>query len=388
MAKNHYVPQLILKKFSNSNNGRICIYNIKTGELLENVNCKNHFFEKDIYTDEVEKKFNEKIESAFGDFLSNFVLKQQEKVILNRKQLRLIKKFLLLSVFRSKSSMEFISKERDSYQIFKNLPSFKSFEDTEIKNENDEAYWMRTLNVILDSDGSPESILRHPLKTFVAYRWSLVINAGYLAFWDSKTDKDDFVITDIGMTSENEKGWNGINIYNFKKTQSIAKYIEKSVNKDEQILLMNSLGMCSYFHENFQMFPISSNRMIVLISPYFKLYYTNQNKNLPALSDLSYLDNDKLFLPNDVNYKKEQTGLTHTYDKEDKYIYEIKELTSKEVQYCNALFMDRIDTHLGFSSLNNAVKSIFKYKKLNSYPYTPRVDYGKLYQIINDRYNK
>ena len=50
--------------------------------------------------------------------------------------------------------------------------------------------------------------------------------------------------------------------------------------------------------------------------------------------------------------------------------------------------MDRIDTHLGFSSLNNAVKSILKYKKLNSYPYTPRVDYDRLYQIINDRYNK
>lgn len=388
MAKNHYVPQLILKKFSNSNNGRICIYNIKTGELLENVNCKNHFFEKDIYTDEVEQKFNEKIESTFGDFLSNFVLKQQEKVILNRKQLRLIKKFLLLSIFRSKSSIEFLRKERESYYIFKQFTRFSTFEEKIKESENDEEYWMRTLNVILDSDGSPESILKHPLKTFVAYRWSLIINAGYLAFWDSKTDKDDFVITDIGMTSENEKGWNGINVHNFKKTQSIANCIEKSTDKEEQILLMNSLEMCSYFHENFQMFPISSNRMIVLISPYFKLYYTNQNKNLPALSDLSYLDNDKLFLPNDVNYKKEQTGLTHTYDEEDEYIYEIKELTSQEVQYCNALFMDRIDTHLGFSSLNNAVKSILKYKKLNSYPYIPRVDYDKLYQIINDRYNK
>lgn len=388
MAKNHYVPQLILKKFSNSNNGRICVYNIKTGELLENVNCKNHFFEKDIYTDEVEQKFNEKIESTFGDFLSNFVLKQQEKVILNRKQLKLIKKFLLLSIFRSKSSIEFLKKEREGYYIFKQFPRFSTFEEKIKENEDDESYWMRTLNVILDSDGSPESILKHPLKTFAAYRWSLIINAGYLAFWDSKADKDDFVITDIGMTSENEKGWNGINVHNFKKTQSIANCIEKSTNKEEQVLLMNSLEMSSYFHENFQMFPISSNRMIVLISPYFKLYYTIQYKNLPQLSDLSYLDNDKLFSPNDVNYKKEQTGLNHIYDEEDEYIYEIKELTSQEVQYCNALFMDRINTHLGFSSLNNAVKSILKYKKLNSYPYTPRVDYNKLYQIINDRYNK
>lgn len=388
MAKNHYVPQLILKKFSNSNNGRICIYNVKTGELLENVNCRNHFLERDIYTDEVEQKFNEKIESVFGDFLSNYILNQREEISLTRKELRLIKKFLLLSIFRSKSSIKFLEKERESFKLYKNLPEYKDFEEKLIENETSEDYWHRTLNVILDSDGSPESILRKPLKTFPAYRWALVINAGYLAFWDCDSTKDDFVITDIGMTSENEKGWNGVTVHNIKKTSSLLNILEQTQDELEKNNLVRTLYMSAKFHENFQMFPISAKRMIVLISPYFKVYYANQHKGLTSLSDLSYLENDELFKPNSVVYKKTQNGIEYDYDEDDKYVYQIKKLKTKEVQYCNALFMDRIDTHLGFSSLNNAVKSILKYKKLNSFPYIPRVNYDKLYQIINERYNK
>ena len=55
--------------------------------------------------------------------------------------------------------------------------------------------------------------------------------------------------------------------------------------------------------------------------------------------------------------------------------------------YCNELFMDRINTYLGFTSLNKVVKSIFSYKKANSYPYVPRVDYTELYKLINERFN-
>ena len=69
-----------------------------------------------------------------------------------------------------------------------------------------------------------------------------------------------------------------------------------------------------------------------------------------------------------------------------KYIYDIKKLTSKETRYCNELFLDRIDTFVGFSSLNKVVGSLFAYKKDNSYPFTPRVDYTELYTIINKKY--
>lgn len=67
-------------------------------------------------------------------------------------------------------------------------------------------------------------------------------------------------------------------------------------------------------------------------------------------------------------------------------IYKIKKLNSKETRYCNELFLDRINTWVGFTSLNKAVGSIVAYKRVNSYPFVPRVDYTELYKIINERY--
>ena len=48
--------------------------------------------------------------------------------------------------------------------------------------------------------------------------------------------------------------------------------------------------------------------------------------------------------------------------------------------------MDRINTWLGFTSLNKVVGSIVAYKRANSYSLFPRVDYTELYKIINERY--
>ena len=108
---------------------------------------------------------------------------------------------------------------------------------------------------------------------------------------------------------------------------------------------------------------------------------------VPDLSDLTVIPNEKLFEPNQNHYVLPQMpNQGYQYHEDDKYIYDVKVLTTDEIRYCNALFMDRIDTHLGFSSLNHAVGSIVRYKKLNEPPYVPRVDYTKLYQIIEKRY--
>jgi hypothetical protein len=142
------------------------------------------------------------------------------------------------------------------------------------------------------------------------------------------------------------------------------------------------------FSENFMMFPISSKRMIVLISPFFKLKDKYADfAPPPKLEELTVIPNPKLFEPNRNSYIYPQKfGQPFKYHKDDQYIYDVKTLSSSEIRYCNALFLDRIDTYLGFSSLEHAVGSIIKYKKLNDPPYVPRVDYTSLYKIIQDRY--
>lgn len=381
MSNNHYVPRLILRKFGD----KLSLYNVKTGELKENIPPEHAYAIQGFYDNETEKKLNLKIESQFGGLLSNLILKRENEISLSRANVLLIKKFLLVSMIRSVQAEHWVQRERIFYKLCPPAP----FEEKQIEGESPNEYWLRTINVILDTDGTPQQVLNHPDKTYPAYRWACIVNSAYLSFWDAPSNRDEFVITDIGMTSENEKRWDGDRVHNRKKLEYIAELLESTNDINERENLSNLLYTVTNFSENFQMFPISSKRMIVLISPFFKFRYFRKSLGVPVpnLSDLTVIPNEKLFEPNRNHYVLPQMpNRGYQHHEEDKYIYDVKVLTTDEIRYCNALFMDRIDTHLGFSSLNHAVGSIVKYKKLNDPPYVPRVDYTKLYQIIEKRY--
>lgn len=381
MSNCHYVPRLILRKFS----GKLSLYNVKTGELKENIPPEHAYAMQGFYDNETEKKLNLKIESQFGGLLSNLILKRENEISLSRANVLLIKKFLLVSMLRSIQAEDWMQNEKYFYTLCPPAP----FEEKQIEGERPNEYWLRTINVILDTDGTPQQVRNHPDRTYPAYRWACIVNSAYLAFWDAPSNRDEFVITDIGMTSENEKGWDGFRVHNRGKLDYIAKLLESTNDKSERESLSKLLNTVTSFSENFQMFPISSKRMIVLISPFFKFRYFRKSLGVPVpnLSDLTVIPNEKLFEPNRNHYVLPQMpNRGYQHHGEDKYIYDVKVLTTDEIRYCNALFMDRIDTHLGFSSLNHAVGSIVKYKKLNDPPYVPRVDYTKLYQIIEKRY--
>ena len=402
---NHYVPQLTLRQFGE----RICTYNIHTKELRENVRTERAFCQKDFYSDEVEEKLNRRVESQFGSLFSNKLNKANDSLALNREELRLIKKFLVISVIRSFGNEELMQNERKFYDNLReyafnaalsrglNVSEAKKdsqssdfdppFQELVISGETDFDYWMRTIEVVLDSDGTPEDILKHPKKTYPAHRWAKVINNGYLAFWDSEFERNEFMITDIGMTSENEKGWNGVTVHNRKKTDFLASLLLQEHDQAMQNEIAKCLIMHSCFSENFMMFPISARRMIVEIDPFYKFRQAYSGRySMPSLSSLTELVNENLYYPNEAEYVLPQTETAPVYHKDDRYLYQIKKLTARETQYCNALFMDRIDTYCGFSSLNKAVRSIIRYKRLNEPPFTPRIDYSELYRIVEKRY--
>jgi len=99
------------------------------------------------------------------------------------------------------------------------------------------------------------------------------------------------------------------------------------------------------------------------------------------------IPNPNLFEPNRNCYVLQQKEWEEQqYHHDDRYLYDVKVLSSSEVEYCNSLFMDRIDTYLGFSDLDKVVNSILRYKIINSYPYRPRVNYYYLYKEIENRY--
>ena len=111
MINSHYVPRLILRKFSD----KLSLYNVKTGELKENIPIEHAYAIEDYYDSETEKKLNRRIESQFGDLLSNYILKCDKEISLSRKQLYLIKKFLLIAVLRSIHGEAFMQVEKGFY---------------------------------------------------------------------------------------------------------------------------------------------------------------------------------------------------------------------------------------------------------------------------------
>lgn len=403
----HYVPKFILKNFGE----RICLYDVQKGTLSEDVKLEKAYAQKGFYSDDVEDLLNRRVESQFANLFNQILSREGAEIRLKRAELRLVKKFLLISIIRSMDAEAFLQKEKTFYtdleeyaarngercmrdlgldpSDLKNRPLTVTapFEEKLTPNENVFTYWMRTLKVILETDGSPDEILKHPDKTYPAHRWAQIVDAGYLAFWDTNGGADQFVITDVGMTSENEVGWDGIRTHNVKKQKCLLQALQNTNDHFFQSNIARMSHMVAKFHENFQMFPISANRMIVLISPFFKFRYEYKDYfSMPPLENLTVLANEELFLPNQNYYVYPQEPPNYHYHENDEYIYQVKKLTAEEVRYCNALFMDRVSSLLGFPSLRSVVRSAIAYKKYNEPPYTPRVDYSRLYQMIEERY--
>lgn len=405
--RSHYVPNFILKRFGE----RICLYDIQNGVLEENVKPEKAYIQKNFYSEEVEDLLNRTVESQFANLFDHVLSRNNAEIRLKRKELRLVKKFLLVSIIRSMGSESFLQKEKNFYKDLqkyaahngeryarelgldpttlrdKPLTDEPPFEEKAIPDESAFDYWMRTLRVILETDGSTDAILEHPDKTYPAHRWAQIVDAGYLAFWDTNGGADQFVITDVGMTSENEVGWDGILTHNIKKHLCLLQAFQSTDDSFFRKNIKRIMSMTTNFHENFQMFPISANRMIVLIAPFFKFRHEYRDYfSMPSLEQLTVLANEELFLPNQSYYVYPPNPPHYRYHENDEYIYNVKKLTAEEVRYCNALFMDRVSAILGFPSVRSVVRSVVAYKKYNEYPYVPRVDYSSLYRIIEERY--
>ena len=161
----HYVPVQTLKRFGE----RLCLFNVKTGEYFENVKLKRAFSRKGFYSSEIEEELNYKIENQFGALFANKLANCENTVELSREELRIVKKFLLISVVRSMGSEEYLEKEKHYYEdlekswllfakqkgisdedAVKNAPKAPFIEE-QIDGETPFDYWMRTLNVILES---------------------------------------------------------------------------------------------------------------------------------------------------------------------------------------------------------------------------------------------
>lgn len=368
---NHFVPRLVLRRFSK----KITTYNVHTGILIEDRKCEDVFVERELYPLQLEKMFNKNVEGKFGDLLNNNILKATDECILNRKELMIVKKFLLVAMLR----VVIPDRYREQEVYYRNrLKEFYKFEEKVVENENEDDRWLRNLKVVLESK-TIEDIQKHPDVTFEAFRWANIFNSGYLAIWDNTNTNEDFIVTDIGMTSEQD-----LLLYVKKLNQKLL-YLEKALKSENnhynKNLYLDFVRLIIDFHENFFMFSISKNRMLVLISPFFKLYDKNDTPTLP-IPDIwtSKIEDKSLFEKNKVKYTRVVNGKI-IKSENDIFTYKIHNLNKKDAIYINLLMLDRIENTVGFADLSKVRRTIYHYNKRND----QKVNYGNLVKLMKEK---
>ncbi len=142
---NHFVPQLILRRFGT----KISTYNIRTGEYRYGQQTADVFSKYEFYPLELELEFGQ-IEGRFANILNQKLLKAESgsEVELTRKELNIVKKFLLLEqkrVFAEEEASAAIAKIVSELQL--KTGSFKyPFTEKVIKNESVRDRWLRNMH--------------------------------------------------------------------------------------------------------------------------------------------------------------------------------------------------------------------------------------------------
>lgn len=370
-SNNHFVPRLILRRYKE----RLSVYNIRTGELKENNKLEDIFSEQKLYDEDIEIKLGQNVESPFANILTQKILKAEvgEEIELTRKELNIIKKFLLteqMRVFINEGKYSALEKYLTAIQAASGRKY--PFEEKVVENETVETRWQRNLRVIVECSDITH-IHEHELCTYEIYRWAQIYNSGYLAVWDSTSSEEDFIVSDIGMTSEVEPSFVKVGL-EVEKKNYLLKAMQKT-NKVSELELYNGLLKVQLdFHENFYMFSISKNRMVVVINPFFRLY-----------SDKQYAEEVKVpkpdIWPTEISdralYAKNRSQqLSIAFGKpvlndNDKFWYKVQPMEFDDVVWVNMLMLDRIDTYMGFADIENIADSVFNY-----------VDYHKQKKLV------
>ena len=385
-SNNHFVPRLVLRRYKE----RLSVFNVKTGELTENNKLENIFSEEKLYDEDIEIKLGQNVESPFASILNQKILKADagEEIELTRRELNIIKKFLLteqMRVFINEGKYSALEKYLTAVQKAAGIEY--PFDEKIIEKETIEMRWQRNLRVIVECSDL-RHIQEHELCTYEIYRWAQIYNSGYLAFWDSTSSGEDFIVSDIGMTSEVEPSYVKIGL-EVEKWNYLLKALEGSGKNAEKELYFALLNDQRNFHENFYMFSISKNRMIVIINPFFRLYSNRQYANevsvpKPDIWPTEIL-NKALFAKNKSQQLPVVFGKPVLNDN-DKFWYKIQSMEFDDAVWVNMLMLDRIDTYLGFANMENIADSIFNYIDYYKQKQLPApINYESLLKIMKDR---
>lgn len=358
MAKNHYVSQFVIKRFSDAIN----IFDINSGKIDESKRPHKVFYHDDIYTDETEKLFAY-IESRVANIIDQKILKHSP-IVLTRKELFLLKRYMLISSVRTQTPDGFgkiirsFRKNAEHYIDWQNrIYSLKISMPYIDANVNNETLYATALKVFATTK-SIRDIMSNPEATAEMLAWAAPFLESYLAFWDAPTDKE-FVLTDCGMTSEYE----GFHLITGGIDISKASFLLEKMKLEAAYTGIFASQYAMY--ENYDIFVLSSTRCMVMINPFFRLYHNqravfmgNDSKQvLLEKPDIwpAIIQNRELFDMPENEYIV--SPMCQTQD--DRFTYLPKALNEEDIVYINTLLLSQAREIIGFNDACKIIDSIY-----------------------------
>ena len=373
MARNHYVPQFIIRKFSKAIN----VFNYSEGKLYENKKNDKVFFEKDIYSDEIEKRLADELEGPVGDLIFRKVDNKEDEIVFDRTELTLLKKYLLIASVRLPDSQGFVDMMRKFNKCvdkYSSLPiSLSKLEKAMLKNNSildwdlsDREKQMRVLEMYLDTNSLLE-LMVHRYCTKETYLWAKVVNDAYLAFWDS-SENQEFILTDVGMVCEYEPGHAVFGGVDVSKQSYLLHHLLNTHDNKQQYHYGDLISSTVVMYENFNIFNLSSTRCMVLVHPFFRIY--NGFMNMKC-EDVIYGKVERVEFPVPdmwpTSFETKEIisqPVKHSYNEnylsfQDRFIYKPSKLSVMDTIYLNYISLSQTHNLMGYNDINKVVDSIF-----------------------------
>lgn len=370
MAKNHYVSQLIIKRFAPS----ITTFDTQNKCLIENRQAHKIFYKNDIYDDDIELKLAHDLEQPFAALLDEKIL-HSAKVILTRQELFLVKQFLLLDSVRTYTPDFFVHvlkgfrKNAEDFLRFSGGFSdgpARSLPSTFELGLDGKDIQMRAMQLFLECK-TAEDIAYHPLATKELYCWAKVNIDSYLTFWDSD-ETQEFILTSTGMVSEYEPSHEIFGGLDLSKFSYLLEKLDKDNNEIHKSHYAQFLAFNRVMYENFNIFNLSATRCMVLVHPFFRLYSNfqgvlNGEEITVEKPDIwpTCFETKEICLPPDVHYLFPPFRLPG-----DEFQYTPKKLSAWDTIYLNALILHQTHEVLGFHDVTKIIDSLAFVNLLNS----------------------
>lgn len=314
--KHHYIPRFILKNF-NDQNGQVNYWSIDNNKIQKR-NIKSVFMNIDMYRDEVLNKENPtQIESKFSQFegeiaelIANKFL-NNSVIVISRRELEKLRIFTTLLSFRSNHRMKQY-KENLFDDCTRNI--LREYQP----DENYEELWKRELDYLTTCRSYADIKDSKDLDPIIKQDFINDLEGFYMTVVDARGGH--FLISDVYPTLEIFPLGNNINIH------------------------MHYL------------LPLSPTRMLILNHIVFK-NGDNEDLLLKTMLQLSQIKGNAITPPKN---KYKFNGIINS---DDEFIYNVKKIYQKDVEYINALILNECHVGIIFNNKEKILNSVVSFNE-------------------------